>query len=98
MFSSRRKSVFGVVLLGLLEEVVDGCISGLFVEYSAREKVLAPPFLLQLALDPDLHEQHLGDFVEGRGGIEMLAIADDVVALVEQVRKFVFLENLQLCQ
>jgi hypothetical protein len=56
------------------------------------------PLLLaaQLAFDPDLDEQHLGDFVEGRCRIEVLAVANDVVARMEQVGELVFLEGLQL--
>ena len=53
------------------------------------------PFLSQLAFDIDLDEQNLGDFVEGGDGVELFAVADDVVALVEQVGEFVFLEDLQ---
>ena len=55
----------------------------------------AATFRLHLALDPDLDEQHLGDLVERGGGVQLLAVADDVVALVQQVGELVFFEDLE---
>ena len=49
----------------------------------------------QLALHIDFNEKNLGDFVEGGDGIAFLPISDNVVALVEQVRKLVLFEDLE---
>ena len=68
----------------------------LFIEKIRGEKISAVASTPQAALETDLHEKHLGDFIERSGGVKMLAVADGVVALVEQVGKLVFLENFQL--
>jgi hypothetical protein len=67
----------------------------LIVEIFSAEQILPLPLLLHLTLNPSLHEEDLGDLVEGGSGIEVLAVADDVVARVEEVGELVLLEGLE---
>ena len=73
-------------------------LAKLVVKKLDGEEVLPRALGSKLAFDIDLDEENLGDFVEGGGGVELLAVADDVVAFVEQVREFVLLEDLQACE
>ena len=80
--------------MGIVEERVDRALGNLGFQEIDREEILALFAFLQPALDPDLNEEDFGDLVEGGGGVEMLVVSDDVVALVEQVGKFLALERL----
>lgn len=44
---------------------------------------------------PSVNEKNFGDFIERGGGIEMVAVANDVVAFAQQFGEVVFLENLE---
>ena len=68
---------------------------GLRVQEVSREQVLSLSSGAEAALDADLHEQDLGDLVKGGGRVLLLAVPNDVVALVEQVRELVLLEDLE---
>ena len=83
------------MLLGFLEQVLQGIIAELFLEKLDAEEVLALPLGLEFAFHEHLDKEDLGDFVERGDRIAFLPIADDVVALVEQVGELVFLEYLQ---
>ena len=89
-------AVFAVVFLGLAEKLLKRVFAKLRIEPVGRKEVLPLPLAPQFAFDPNLDEQHLGDFVEGRRRVQVFAVANDVVAGMEQVGKFVFLERLQL--
>ena len=84
-----------VFLLGLREQDIDRLLElvGLLVEVISGETVAAVAPAQQAAFETHLHEKHLVDFIERGGGIKMFAIANDVVALVQQVGELVFLEN-----
>ncbi len=84
-----------VVLLGLLEQVLQRIVAELLLEELDAEKVLPLPLGLEFAFHEHLDEEDLGDFVERGDGVALLPVADDVVALVEQVGELVLLEDLQ---
>jgi len=83
------------VLLGLLEKAVQRIITDLPIQDFSGEDVVAPALLLELAFDVHFDEQNLGDLIERGRGIELLAVADDVVAFVQQVRERGFFEDLE---
>ena len=84
-----------VVRFRLPEQVFKGIVGNLLFKERDGEQVVAPLPALQAAFDVNLDEQNFGDFVERRHGVYLLAIPDDVVALVQQVGELVFLEGLQ---
>ena len=65
----------------------------LLLEHRHREQIAPLALLPHPALGPDFHEENLGDLVERGSGVEVLAVANDVVALVEQVGKLVLPEG-----
>lgn len=83
------------MLLGLLEQVVQWVGADLVVQVIGGKDVDAAALRFQLAFDIDLDKEDLGDLIERGRGIEFLAIADDVVTLVEQVGEFVLFEDFQ---
>ncbi len=93
-----KNLVIRVGLLGLPKERVERVLPKLVVKILDGEEVLPRALGPQFSIDIDLHEENLGDFVKGSGGVELLAIADDVMAIVEQFREFVFLEDFQAGQ
>lgn len=66
----------------------------LLLQEICREEI--SPIAQQSPFEAGLHEQHLRDLVEGSGRIEVFAITNDVVTLVEKVGEFVLFEDLQL--
>ena len=91
-----KNAVVCVVLLGFLEEVFQRIVCRVWSSRNSTLKRFLPLLLgLEFSFHEDLDEENLGDFVEGGGGVALLPIADDVVALVEQVGELVLLEDLQ---
>lgn len=86
-----------VLLLRLVEEHADRIVVklALLVQEVSREQLLSLSSGAEATLDRDLHEQDLGDLVEGGGRVLLLAVPNHVVALVEQVRELVLLEDLK---
>jgi hypothetical protein len=93
-----KNLVIHVGLFGLPEERVERVLAKLVVKILDAKEVLPRAFVPKLSFNIDLHKENLGDFVKSSGRVELLTIADDVVAFVKQLCKFVLLENLQTCQ
>lgn len=85
--------VGAIGVFGFVEEGVDGGFGDLGFEEFDGEEVLAFALFLEAALDHDFHEEDFGDFVEGGCGVEVLVVADDVVARVEEVGEFLAFEG-----
>ena len=93
--SSAKDLVGGESGLCLLKECVDRVLADLFVEELDTENVLPLLLLFHLSLDPCLDKEDLCDLIERGGRVEVLPVADDIVALVEKVGELVFLEGLE---
>ena len=85
-----------VTFLGLLKERIERMLAELLVEKFGGEEVLASTFRTHLAFDVHLYEKDFRDFVKGCSRIQFFAVANDVVASMEQIRKLIFLECLEL--
>ena len=70
-------------------------LAELSVEVIDIEQVLTLPLCSKFPLHIDLHEKNLRDFIKGCSGIELLAIANDVVTLMEKIGELVFLERFE---
>jgi hypothetical protein len=67
----------------------------LFVQEFDVEEILALPFRAKFSLYIDLHEKDFGDLIEGGGGIKLFPVANNVVALVEQIGELVLFEGFE---
>ena len=78
------------------EEIVQRVVTKLLLHDFDCEEVFLLLLPAHLPLDIDFHEENFSDLIERGGRVELVAVADDVVALVKEVGELVFLEDKKL--